>query len=134
MASSTGAGNNGREQEPITALQDVIKYILRAVPIAEATLDSSGMTALKPGFATGHNPPAGLVLVEALGYGESERLMLDRYKTAIIRAFRSVLGGNPSPYVRIVETASKGAVLQVSGLTTAQIARLKQRYSTPPRA
>lgn len=126
MAQGNGNAERGRQ---IMALAGTVKYILRAAPQPEAVLNTSG-TATKAGFYVSHNPSqeTSAVFVEALGYGNRERTMLDRYKTALGRALQSALSVDPEAHLTIV-TTGEGGMLRLSGLTGGQIERLQQRYS-----
>jgi hypothetical protein len=121
-------GNNGdqrRGQDPTLVLMGVVKYILRAASgLAEAQLDGSG-SATKSGFSVSHNPEARAVFVEALGFGGSERQMLDRYKRVISRGIQTVLRTNVDAYVTVLAPG----MVRISGLTDAQIETLRARYS-----
>jgi hypothetical protein len=112
------------------ALRGVVLFVLRAASgIAEATMDADGSGKAKsPGFYVSHNPQTRAVFVEALGYGNSERQMLDRYKRMITRAFQTTLGLNADALNRLVQVLPANMV-RVSDLTDAQIATLRARYS-----
>jgi hypothetical protein len=122
-------GGRRQPQDPTLILAGVARYVLRAVPVAEATLNNSG-TATKAGFYVSHNPSPGAraVLIEALGFGNGEAGMLERYKTSLGRALRSTLSVNPDQYLTIVNTGD-GGMLRLTGLSDGQIAQLQQRYS-----
>jgi hypothetical protein len=95
------------------ALRGVVLFVLRAASgIAEATMDADGSGKAKsPGFYVSHNPQTRAVFVEALGYGNSERQMLD---ADALNRLVQVLPAN---------------MVRVSDLTDAQIATLRARYS-----
>lgn len=122
-------GGRRRPQDPTLILAGVVRYVLRAVPVAEATLNDSGR-ATRQGFYVSHNPSPGAraVLVEALGYGNGEAGMLERYKTSLGRALRSTLGVDPDQHLAIANTGD-GGMLRLTGLSDGQIAQLQQRYS-----